>query len=1341
MRQFFTCLLLLSLAVDSAWAQSQPPGNEWINYQQTYFKIPVVQAGIYRITQAELQKAGLPGTVDPTTLQLYHRGVEQAIFVEGESDKRIDPSDYLEFYGRGNDGAPDSLLYLTDGPNNRRVQPHSYYSLFSDTTAYFLTWRLDGKAGKRMASYTDTDRTGLQAEPYHWQEDLRVFTETYPGYAAGLAPKVEFSDYEIGEGHTGVIQKKDVPYAIPFTLTNAVRSGPAPQVDLLFAGRELTPHRVECLVGPTPGTQRQAAATDFFFYDNGRIKPDLAWTDVGPAGQLVVSTVSRVDNGSIGDSYSISYIRLRYPQKITIDGRSQQTYQLAPVKGGRSLVDVGSVSADTRIWDVTDPTAPIQLGYTTTASGSAQLVIRNTTVARTILIRSGAAAATPKPVLAIRPVTFTNWANRRPTYLIVTHEALMKPAAGTTNAVRSYAAYRASTVGGGHDTLTVTMQQLIDQFSYGERHPLSIRRFITQLIRQSSDSPKKPTYLLLLGRGRSAPGVRHDPQQSNLDMVMTYGFPPSDLLFSSGLNGFPPNVPALMTARINATTPQEVINYLNKVIEYEQPQADRQWRKKILHLSGGKTPSELILLRQLVDGFRDKVDPSALGAQVTTISKQTDNPTEQISIVKPVNEGVGLVTFFGHSGIDVTDLDIGFCSNDALGYNNKGKYPFMLVNGCAIGNTFYGRPTLSADWVLTPNRGAIASLAHTHLGFINNLNEYSSAFYQLLSDSVTLNKSIGYLQQETIRRILSSTNDGQTVVNCQQMSLQGDPAVRLYPFDTPDYVVTAGGLNVQGADGQALTTLSDSVRIRAVIQNAGQYRPGRLPVRVRRSVNGRELGTTNLVLPTTVAYSDTITLTILNEQDAEGLNQFELTVNPTGAIPETNRANNTASVDVTVTQQRPVLIYPPAQGVVRTRTVSLTAKSFSVSNRLFDLQLDTTSRFTSPALVTKRIPANGLITYATTLTGPANTTFYWRVRAVGDSLWSTASFSFNPNSTTAGLPEGQILLAGSVPTDIRQGDQVSLPVKFTNLSPYNFSDSLVVRQTLYAGGLTNPLTTQWKQKAPAAGDTLRFATQLDTKSTPGLNRIVLTVNPRLQPEYSYLNNTIDLLIPVQPDVLGPVLEVAIDGIRIAEGAVVSARPTIDVLVADDNRSLIRRDTTGVDLYLQRPGQLQPPERIRWRDVAVQPAGPDNLFRARLTLAELAEGDYRLLVTARDAVGNAATPYQVGFRVVNERSLTDLTVYPNPFRERVLFAVQLTGRQAPNTLTFTIRDLTGRVVRRMPVTGRIGLNEWVWNGQSDAGAPLPAGVYLYSLTVNDELQEWPIGNDALNKRHGRLILTR
>ena len=1358
MHRLCSCLLFITLFITRlSGVQAQPLGNEWINYRQTYLKILVAQPGIYRISSVELQRAGLPTTtVDPTTIQLFHRGVEQAIYVAGESHKRIDSSDFLEFYGRGNDGAPDSLLYRGEsdagtstgtGPKPHVGQPHAYYSLFSDTTAYFLTWRLDGSGalpagagtGKRMAAYADTIPTGLTPEPYHWAEELRLFTENYPGYATGIPPKIEYGHYEAGEGYTGVVQQKDKPYDNLFALSHAVRTGPEPQIDVLLAGRDYTTHRVECFVGTSSTSQRSSDTVRFSVYDNARVRPRLTWSDVGTDGRLLVSTVSR-GTGSGPDRYSVSYVRLRYPQLFTVNDQVQQTYQLAPNGVGRSLVNVSAVPANARFWDITDPSAPIQLGSTTGPDATVRLVVRDTDQARTLL-RSNQ----PKSVSAIQPVAFTNWSHRRPTYLIISHEALMQSATGAANAVQAYAAYRASAAGGGHDTLTVTMQQLFDQFSYGERHPLAIRRFADYLLRQSSESAKRPQFLLLLGRSRSTPGVRRNPRQATLDLVMSYGFPGSDVIFTAGLNGFPADVPALMTGRVNAGTPQEVVDYLNKVKEYEGEATDALWRKNLLHLSGGESPTEAGQFRRLVDGYRDQVAGSLLGARVTTLSKQTDNPTEPINVAGPVNAGVGLMTFFGHSGLDVTDLDIGFCSNDALGYRNRGKYLFLLINGCAIGNFFFGRPTLTADWVLTPNRGAIAALAHSHLGYAGSLNEYSSTFYTLLTDTLSLNKSIGYLQQETIRRILARTPNGQSLADCQQMVLQGDPAIRLFPFHTPDYAVSTGGLTVWGADGQALTTGSDSVRIRVVIQNAGLDHRGQLPVRVRRLVDGRMSGVFNLTLPRAVAYRDTLLLTVPNERDALGPNQFEVTINPAGTIPETNRTNNATDVAVIVAGQRPVLIYPPPMGTVRTRSVRLAAESFSPGIRAFDLQLDTTSRFDSPAFVAHRILTDGPVTQPATLVGPARTLFFWRIRAVGDSVWATASFWFDPGSSARGLPEGQIRLAGNVPADVRQGDVVTIPVEFTNLSAYPFADSLVVRQTLYAAGLTTPQTIQWALKAPNLGDTLRLQTRVATEFLPGLNRVVLTINPRLQPEYSFLNNTLSLLIPVQPDVLAPLLEVAIDGVRVTDNAVVSARPVIDVLVGDDNRSLIRRDTAGVDLYLQRYSPNQPIDwrnaQLNWHRATVQPTGADNVFRVRYPSAELVEGTYRLLVTARDAAGNRAVPYETRFRVVNERSLTNLTVSPNPFRDRVRFAFGLTGRQAPGALTLTIKDLTGRIVRQLRLAGRIGPNEWTWNGNSDGGDPLPTGIYLYHLTVNDDGVNWPVAADAAGTLRGRLILTR
>ena len=103
-------IVFLTLQVNS-----QTYGNEWINYSQNYYKIKIAQNGIYRIDSVTLAAAGIPcgtGGINPKNIQLFNNGVQQNIFIQGESDNEINTSDFIEFYGEKNDGKMDSLLYV-----------------------------------------------------------------------------------------------------------------------------------------------------------------------------------------------------------------------------------------------------------------------------------------------------------------------------------------------------------------------------------------------------------------------------------------------------------------------------------------------------------------------------------------------------------------------------------------------------------------------------------------------------------------------------------------------------------------------------------------------------------------------------------------------------------------------------------------------------------------------------------------------------------------------------------------------------------------------------------------------------------------------------------------------------------------------------------------------------------------------------------------------------------------------------------------------------------------------------------------------------------------------------
>lgn len=62
-----------------------PYGNEWINYNQPYYKITTADSGFYKLSYSDLEQKGLPvNQVNPQNFHLYHRGREQAIIVNGE---------------------------------------------------------------------------------------------------------------------------------------------------------------------------------------------------------------------------------------------------------------------------------------------------------------------------------------------------------------------------------------------------------------------------------------------------------------------------------------------------------------------------------------------------------------------------------------------------------------------------------------------------------------------------------------------------------------------------------------------------------------------------------------------------------------------------------------------------------------------------------------------------------------------------------------------------------------------------------------------------------------------------------------------------------------------------------------------------------------------------------------------------------------------------------------------------------------------------------------------------------------------------------------------------------
>ncbi len=995
-RYLFYLTFLFSLTFKVSHAQTARYGNEWINYDQPYFKIPITEKGIFRVTYDQLKSVGFPTEKNPVTYQLYKQGSEQAITVSGQEDGSFDPTDYVEFYGIPNDGARDSVLY-----RDPKLHTNPKISLFTDTTFYYLTFRLDNGRGKRMETVAQQPTSGLQPEPYHWHDQLLLFTTVYPvgpTYPIGVRylSGMTISTYEGGKGYTDSRITNGTNRTYAFNISKPYGSGNKPQLQLSLYGGTPDPHNLTIKAGATNNPSRVVGNVTFSNYGIPLFKQELEWTDLGTNAFVNISAAPATTN----EYCYLVYGQLSYPQLLSMEGvTGGKALRLRVNSGNNSFVQITQSSDADQIFDVTQLNAVKRIP-SSFAEGTLSAVVPQTSSERRLWVNRQI-----RNVSSIKRVSFRKIDPAKANYLIVTDKRLQKSAGSYPDVVKAYAGYRASEAGGKHDTLVVDIDHLADQFNYGEKGVLAIRHFVDYML-QSGKTP----HLFLVGRGIFPQYLRQVANFHTLNFVPAGGWPGSDIVTVQGLKEA--NVPAVPIGRLNATTPAEVLTYLNKVKEYEQ-QAPALWKKTFLNLSGGRSASELVLFRNYTQGYTNTSQQRNLGARVSTISKKTDDPVEFINISKEVNQGLGIITFFGHAAPQISDIDVGYVTNDELGYRNKGKYPIMIINGCDAGNIFNSSLTpvpLTTDWVNTADRGAILAIATSFSGFPSYLDGYTrNLFNEMFTTELGLGESFGTSVMNAIRSYLKAYPDEMALGHAQQFVLQGDPAIIPFPYKKPDYAVSSNTLFIHNP----ATVVTDSFQVGIVVSNLGKNVNKPFTVNLKRTLsNGREIDLGSKQYPA-IAYQDTIYFTVNNQIQAGGNTRFDVTIDANNQLEELSKQNNKATLNVVLPGSLALTLLPHDFAIVGsqengTPTARLVAEytpaAVPSGTPQVVFELDTSAAFTSSFKKTTTLPISNADGWKVSLLSTDSTVYYWRVRSAdqpqgSNNQWSTASFTYIKGST------------------------------------------------------------------------------------------------------------------------------------------------------------------------------------------------------------------------------------------------------------------------------------------------------------------------------------------------------
>lgn len=996
------CYIVLLLLLTTIQGWSQPYGNEWIDENQRYFKMNIGENGIYRLNRTDLVNFGFPvGSVDPRRIQLFHLGQEVAIHIEGQLDGIFDPSDYIEFYAEKADGETDTPLYIEPS-----AQPHTYYNLFSDSSAYFLTYKLNLETGLRMDDFFENNVGGLPAENYFIDEKLDLFADDYfVGRSYGISNKIILPIYDQSEGWTGTYASRgeNIDHTVS-GLTQQVQEDIDPHIEVLLVPGNNNNHNVTISVGPSIGSLREIATVSFDPDDYHLVSEDIEWSDISGSGDLFVrATVNGVSGAA--DRVAITYVKVNYSKAYDMTGSTSDAFVIKTNAGGKSYIEVSNTSGNIQLYDITNPYDPISIGINETG-GFFSAVIDNTDTQRTLFAQSSV-----RSISSLDEIFFNNFDPTDFNYLMVSHTGLRgNTTSGQSDQVTAYKNYRESSAGGGHNVLDIDIQVIFDQFNYGNPSPLAIKRFCEYAYDNGT-----PEFLFLIGKASYlgfdyyrqdplAPTVRH--------YIPTYGYPGSDDIFSEGFDGSTGHG-LIATGRINATEPDHIEAYLNKVIEEEAKPFNTLRQKNLVHLSGGNTENELKAFRSFIDGFAEISDGQLLGGESTQLSKNNNDAVELINISDEINAGVMMVTFFGHSSGSVTDIEIGLVSDPAFGYSNKGKYPIFMVNGCLAGDFFSENESFGVDWILTPDLGALGFMAHSHVGFSSNLQRYTNLFYEIgFTDSDFIDKTVGEIKRETSIQYTTKFGTSESAISqVQLVNLQGDPAVKIFGPDKPDYDINEAYLQAGTFDGEELLASADSFFIEMNIRNYGISSDENFDIAVTRTFAD---GSTQIYGPDLfdqILRDDTVRFTINNDvSNPSGLNTFSITLDPIGNIDEMDETNNTATLDVFLSAGSTVNLYPANLSVQTESTVDFYFQSSNllVGKRSFDIQIDTSSTFSSPYLINQSLTSNviGKLNIDLESGGaiPDGKVFYWRTRftdplANEGEEWVNSSFVLDRSAT------------------------------------------------------------------------------------------------------------------------------------------------------------------------------------------------------------------------------------------------------------------------------------------------------------------------------------------------------
>ncbi len=663
---------------------------------QAAVKIAVKQTGWHRVTQPELVAAGLSSKINPRLLQLYVDGRQQSITVSGEEDNRFDTTDAVEFYGVG-----------LDSPS-------------SDTRVYWLTVgpQMGMRMGRSSASQGLTGR-----DSFSHTVERRDRTVYFPSLLNGEA-----------ENFFGAaVSSTPVDQAI--TLRNIKLSASEnATLEVALQGVTSLPHSVRVLIN---GFEIQTLNFEGRAVGVARLDVPHSMLKEG------ANTVNLQSQGGASDVSLVSYIRLTYEHTLRADDDALSL----TVGGGQQVTVAGFSKEQVRVIDVTDPANPTpvaaavsqgQDGYAVTASVSGA-------GRRTILALTQDRVRTAASVRADQSSSLKS-KSQAADFVIISHRDFI-------SSLQPLAALRQRQ---GLSVTIVDVEDIYDEFSYGQKSTASIRSFLSYT---RSGWRKSPRFALLVGDASFDP--RNYLGAGSSDLVPTKLIETAFLETASDdwfADFNDDGLAEMALGRLPAKTAQEAALMVSKIVSYDASQPSQ----------------EATLVADRNDGFNfERASDSirALMPQGISVNQvyrsRTDDAAAKTSLIAAITRGQKVVNYAGHGSVATWRGGL-FTAADAASLSNSNRLTVLVTMTCL--NGYFHDPAVDslAEGMVKSEGGAVAAWASSGL---TSPNGQWMMDYEVLSHLFTAT-TIG----EATQKAKAAIDDGDIR---RSWILLGDPTMKL----------------------------------------------------------------------------------------------------------------------------------------------------------------------------------------------------------------------------------------------------------------------------------------------------------------------------------------------------------------------------------------------------------------------------------------------------------------------------------------------------------------------------------------------------------------------------------